>query len=444
MSVYAYSILMEDDPEFGISMPCKRLAPDEFQQRVVFAEHQLDACCKGLLEVQPGSEGSPGSGSRSAARRNTVGFLHRTVRDFLLYEYRSWERHLPQSFCPQVSISRALIGGIKSVYEESLDDDVEEGMLQACLKAEENGTLDFRVLDQLDSLKEHLWDLENVEHSSIHSSWILHTAIRKGMPSYIRSKASEGLFERGLWSSYFLGEAFTDLGGPKRLEIIEVLLRAGANPTTTQPNRGLTRLMSCNATDWGSASYARVMQIFLSYGFDVNSRNMGLLAWGQGILENLLRRPPDCTLRMLRQYFKYAADPNDQYDNMSGRSVWEVFLDKLFSLGSSNIANGYADHVEEFLRHGADPFVGGFGTLRHLSSMDLVGQCFSYDQSRRLGTLLSKEMEHRRARGTERPGIQRIVQDGKAGASRRNGDALSQQRAGGSSEGRRKRRRTQL
>lgn len=432
MSVYAYSILMEDDPEFGILIPRKLLAPTEIQQRVVFAERQLDACCKGLLEVQPGP------GSEAGLRRaefpechDTVGFLHQTVRDFLLDEYRLWEEHLPQSFCPHLTISRALIGQIKSIRADSVKFDEEGSMLQACVKAEENGTLDSRVLDQLDNLKGYLLDLENCEPSNIRSTWILKTAITRGIPSYIRSKVSEGVFEREFWREYFLEEAFKNLESPKRLEIIEALLRAGADPATALSDHGLARLMSFNATDWGDPSHARIMQVFLSHGLDVNVRDMGSLAWGRGILENLLKRPPDCTLRMLRQYLKYAADPNSQHDKISGRSVWEEFLHILSSLRPSTVTDSYADHADEFLRHGADPFVGGFGPLRNLSLMDLVGQCFSYDISRRLGTLVSEEMERRRARGIKRPGIQQMVQDGKAGGSRRNNDALSWQKYGG-------------
>lgn len=126
MSVYAHSILLDDDPEFGTSIPHKFLTPGEVQQRVVFAERQLDACCKGLLEVQSGpGSGAELRGAESFRCHDTVGFLHRTVRDFLLYECRSWERHLPQSFCPHLAISRALVGQIKSIHFESPQSDME-------------------------------------------------------------------------------------------------------------------------------------------------------------------------------------------------------------------------------------------------------------------------------------------------------------------------------
>ncbi|CZR70135.1 uncharacterized protein PAC_20036 [Phialocephala subalpina] len=81
----AYSWLSDlYDDDFPFSSPMKPLSQEEVDKRLRIVRGQLSALTKGLLEMQS-------TGPTDAYSKYTVGFLHRTVKDFLKNEH-GWRR----------------------------------------------------------------------------------------------------------------------------------------------------------------------------------------------------------------------------------------------------------------------------------------------------------------------------------------------------------------
>ena len=72
------------DKEFPFYLPIQPLSQEEEDKRLRIVRGQLSALTKGLLEIQPGNESD-------SYFKHTVGFLHRTVKDFLQSEH-GWMR----------------------------------------------------------------------------------------------------------------------------------------------------------------------------------------------------------------------------------------------------------------------------------------------------------------------------------------------------------------
>ena len=76
----AYSWLSDlQDAKFPFSVPMKPLPPEEIDRRLQLVTSQLSSLTKGLLEMQT-------TGFTETYHKYTVGFLHRTVKDFLRSE----------------------------------------------------------------------------------------------------------------------------------------------------------------------------------------------------------------------------------------------------------------------------------------------------------------------------------------------------------------------
>lgn len=74
------------------------------------------------------------------------------------------------------------------------------------------------------------------------------------------------------------------------------------------------------------------------------------------------------------------------------------FLDKLTRFRKFPITDDHADMIEEFLRHGADPFVSRLGPLRNFSLMNVIERMFPPIHSSRLRKVVSQEIDHHRSR----------------------------------------------
>lgn len=101
---------------------------------------------------------------------------------------------------------------------------------------------------------------------------------------------------------------------------------------------------------------------------------------------------------MLRQLLRHAADPNQSYDSLRKETIWEAFLSRLECLGDSSVNDCHANLIEEFLRHGADPFVSNLDFACRSRLVVLIESHFSYEISRRLQNILSQEKDHQRMR----------------------------------------------
>ena len=76
VSLMTYSFLHEEDPDYAINAPVAPTTKTEVHARYVSTKRRLNSRCKGLLEVHYSTNEAPFSSP-------SVGFLHRSVRDFL-------------------------------------------------------------------------------------------------------------------------------------------------------------------------------------------------------------------------------------------------------------------------------------------------------------------------------------------------------------------------
>ncbi|KAK8121837.1 hypothetical protein PG984_010507 [Apiospora sp. TS-2023a] len=112
----AYWFIDENDPNHILTMEAKPLSPQQINKRFKATKKRLNACCKGMLEVQKVAPSSEETSLPSSILFNwKVSFLHRTVRDFLLQDetqdvLRRW--HSP-SFSPHQSICQVILAQIK-------------------------------------------------------------------------------------------------------------------------------------------------------------------------------------------------------------------------------------------------------------------------------------------------------------------------------------------
>jgi hypothetical protein len=111
----------QEDPSYALTLELKSLSAQKLNQRFKAIKKRLNACCKGLLEVQYLSPREEEISLPSSVLFNwKVNFLHRTVRDFLLLDdtQKILLRWHSSTFDPHESICRALLAVIKIAPEE--------------------------------------------------------------------------------------------------------------------------------------------------------------------------------------------------------------------------------------------------------------------------------------------------------------------------------------
>ena len=113
-SLLTYSFLHEEDPDYAIKLKVEPLKTAEVCDRFVSMERCLNSRCKGLLEVHDRK-------SEDLSFSCRVGFLHRTIRDFLrtniLRDILSGSRS--EAFDVSLLLCKLFIAQIKSLSEIS-------------------------------------------------------------------------------------------------------------------------------------------------------------------------------------------------------------------------------------------------------------------------------------------------------------------------------------
>lgn len=429
LRLFAYSFLLQDDPKSALKIPQERISSEKFKERRILVERRLEACCKGLLEIQSGSEDDSGTFVRQVGEsedvvslsplayrmaggqtqcHEVVGFLHRTVRDFLLHEHRSWERGLPADFCPYNFTSLALIGEAKTLHENKSESPAFNSIWQErmrklwkeCVLAEDCGHLDLDIVDQIHCLIIKQDDSIKQTPNATFSVDFLRKTIQAGLVSYLKRKTSNDFINLELIGLDLLEEAFEDPFGSKNFEIIAWLLENGVAPHNDPvwATEAFYRVININVFDWGSPSHAKVLEALFVAGANTGSQSAAGLNWGKVIVQSLWTQPPERTLVTLRQLLRHAADPNRNYQYPGNETIWEGFLNCFMRLGYSSMSVCHANMIEEFLRHGADPFVSVSGHSYRFPLAVLIEQYFSYEVSRRLQDILNHEKDHQRMR----------------------------------------------
>lgn len=233
LKLLAYSFLLEDDPKSVLGLAIKKISTEQFKERRLLAERRLEACCKGLLEIQSsckdnsetfvrhvnGSEdvisvdssryftNGPDGGANQP--HEVVGFLHRTFRGFLLHEHRLWERSLPAGFCPYNFTSLALIGEAKILFQKSMCVIPVLGLVwQGCVSAENCGRHDPDIVDQIYYLiNNQLGPTERGQNTASSISF-LREVVKKGLVNYLKQKANSCLTNVEFAGPELLEEAF--------------------------------------------------------------------------------------------------------------------------------------------------------------------------------------------------------------------------------------------
>ncbi|KAI1849815.1 hypothetical protein JX266_004764 [Neoarthrinium moseri] len=84
LSAIVYSWIEDlDDPDFPFNRPCKGIGEAEVEKRLSIVRRQLDALTRGLLEIKEQRSGFGRWDGEAPYWRYPVGFLHKSVRDFL-------------------------------------------------------------------------------------------------------------------------------------------------------------------------------------------------------------------------------------------------------------------------------------------------------------------------------------------------------------------------
>ncbi|XDG05229.1 hypothetical protein ABKA04_004844 [Annulohypoxylon sp. FPYF3050] len=117
--IYGYAEDIEKQPDMALTANSTPLPENELRLKIKHISHQLDARCKGLLEVVKRSD------TESLYHMNEVDFLHRTVRDFLKNsEIRELlQQDATNHFYPSLTLCHAYLADLKLAWPIQLSDD---------------------------------------------------------------------------------------------------------------------------------------------------------------------------------------------------------------------------------------------------------------------------------------------------------------------------------
>ena len=167
---YLYSFLMEDDPDFAITVPDKKIKPEEGEKKVKLTKKRLFARCQGLLEIHKPNYMKPIGRENELPQslKNKFGFLHRTVRDFL-YTKSTWqllEEILGQHFHSSKPLCCAHLAAYKTHICHRLKPTSRKILTLASEAELVSGTFDTAMLDELCILQTrqpHNWSYESYQ-----------------------------------------------------------------------------------------------------------------------------------------------------------------------------------------------------------------------------------------------------------------------------------------
>jgi hypothetical protein len=261
LSLIGYSFLDEEGPDFALNCPVGPMAPEEVSRRYEYMERRVVARCKLLLEVvdRPSSE--------NEKKKKYVIFLHRTVRDYLR-EAEAQELlacRLRGPFDPRRQLCDALLAEIKCAPTPQYSRPfpvVHNLVLQLLHVAKEVERLsNAPLISHLDSLRstiDHMkgpkfdwWQGGGVHYPSDNLTRFLQLIIRSSLPVYLKWRLHDIKDYLHLSASHkadlLLSSLCTrghelGLDSNSSVEIVEVLLRYGANPNYAKGY--------CNITPW--------------------------------------------------------------------------------------------------------------------------------------------------------------------------------------------------
>ncbi|KAL1623190.1 hypothetical protein SLS54_004677 [Diplodia seriata] len=284
--------------------------------------------------------------------------------------------------------------------DESYTGRIGKALWHECVLAEASGHLDADVVDQ----GNYFLIPENYRSGrlprDLPSLGLLEDVIDRGLVSYLRHKAVKGFINFNSVGPQLLERTLANVGGRGRIDIILWLLDNGVEfpKAPMWSTETFFQLSDHDLTSWGTVSHTRILEVLLANGADVDSPSTRHLTWGAQIVQSLSVQPAERTLRVLQQLLRYGVDPNRRDASLDGKSPWEAFLNRVSDLGFLSVSSCHANLMEEFLRHGADPFVSVSSSMRSFSLVSLIEQYFPHDMSKRLKQVLNEEIDYYRSR----------------------------------------------
>jgi len=385
--VIVYSCLddVREDPEFALDL----FRDPRSKNHKIFAtfesivkrekrmQKRLDARTKGLLEVSKRHDNSWFD--------ERVGFLHRTVGDFL--NKVDIKHQLIESagvhFNPKVSLCHAFLAFIKSIpvppnygTAKILENSIHELLRYAHMLETEIGAAQADVIDELErflcSTPPATTGIKfNGKHRSLkvdkrlfpraESNSVLELCVQHGLHIYLKMRIERdiSLVSSGSWSRSLLSHAFCPVEGARKhgkidpTAMVRLLLDYGADPNATDMCMFIT-----NSDITPSKSKLELMDMLLSKGANPGDPEP---------LIYTLTRETDKALgvSMTAKLLHHGADPNAKGDT-DKLTIWEQYLQVLelnkedLQLDQTRQQNEF-EQCKQLLSYGADFNVKRYG-----------------------------------------------------------------------------------
>ncbi|KAK3934858.1 hypothetical protein QBC46DRAFT_358696 [Diplogelasinospora grovesii] len=345
--IYAYHNEEEDDEDYAIRRPVKRIAPDELDDIKEQTKRRINAWSSGLLEVQ----------------HLKVEFLHRSVRDFLhtgeMNNYLAGK--LSSKFDAALSISRAFVamaksplGDNESDYSRRWNGLIHFVYLAVRFAAQAEPSNQMKTLKLMDALENAMETLSEaglfpselcevpprltVRMLILHSELTWYVEIKLKDSTYFGDFREPPLFlllATGTWiEAGKYGHSFDGLGA--FAEMLDVLLRHGQDPNDTRTDSiketTFWTEISRFTSGFQPAVDNRIASICLAHGADANATRPegGLTAFALYLFACFSGKTwddqTDNYLRGLGDFLEAGAN----LGALLGVSEWEMLVGKLF------------------------------------------------------------------------------------------------------------------
>ncbi|KAL8794629.1 MAG: hypothetical protein Q9195_002825 [Heterodermia aff. obscurata] len=352
-----YSYIHEDDSALASTATIETTSEEEIEERLETTTRRINSRCKGLLEVYHINYGTTYFNSH-------VGFLHRTVKEFLLMKSTTkfMELYRDGSFDVNLALCRAFIAMMKGFDYTRYDHKTFEWALLGLFKYARD--IEMQKGEALVTILDELYEVAAELYQRSHQPAVKHE--QRWFPT------SDATFRQSSYKSQFwmlIMAANLQLYVKTKLREHKVDLKSLGRP-----------LLDC-ALRIGAYPYERV--------YNPTRAESGYLpirphhkTWMSTDLIDLL--------------LVEGADPNEVWD---GRTVWSHFLYKLHLL---NRRRGLKDHeslwsiVRSLVRYGAlGPFLhkavqdDGSGNL---NETEILVSLFGYEKLRELESLTTSTL----------------------------------------------------
>ncbi|KAI2469066.1 hypothetical protein F4781DRAFT_239284 [Annulohypoxylon bovei var. microspora] len=253
--IYGFAEDVYNQPHFALTANISRFPEKELRHKIKQIPYQLDARCKGLLEVVKRSN------TESLYHTYEVDFLHRTVRDFLKNSeevHELLQQDVANHFNPSLTLCHAYLADLKlswpaQVQEEGKDSDI---MVEASDTADNTidqifnyaqqaqvGLADTSLLDPIIDVTEKVFVARNPLRleKNVKEGALLGKAVGFGLYDYVDRKLSKRKTD---FVQNSMGRPLLDFvlrPGMLNPKMLQLLLEHGLNPNQKYGNGTVTR-----------------------------------------------------------------------------------------------------------------------------------------------------------------------------------------------------------